>query len=228
VTGHHSADQVRAAKLAAMPASLGELHYALWNEVAWLHLKWKNFRALFGTSAKRVELLKQTAPAFFHHLQGVLWEDVLLHISRLTDPPESMGHANLTLRRLPSLITDPQLRARSESLVNFALEMSRFARDWRNRRLAHKELPPLDGGHPQPLVPTSRQHVEETLAAIREAMNLIELHYQKSTVAYEHSVEPPSGVEALLFYLEKGLEAQRLQDEALLAQEPSKRLGGGV
>ncbi len=79
-------EQVRDAKLAAIPAPLGELHHTLYNEVAWLHLKWQDFRTLFGGTEQTIELLNQTAPSFFHHLQRTLWEDVLLHFVQTHRP----------------------------------------------------------------------------------------------------------------------------------------------
>ncbi len=214
-----SAEQVRAAKLAAMPKPLGEIHNALWREVAWLHLKWGEYRALFAVNQETIDLLNKTAPLFFHHLQGVLWEDVLLHLCRVTDPPKSAGRANLTLRGLPSLVSDAKLRAELEKQVALAQKKTEFARDWRNRRLAHKALPPAAGGDAKPLESASRQHVEEALAAIRDAMNCVELHYQGSTVGYDLPMELPGGTLALLFYLEKGLQAQAREDEGLLSRK---------
>lgn len=202
-------EQVREAKLTAMPGPLGELHHTLSNEVAWLHLKWQDFRALFASTEQTIDLLNQTAPTFFHNLQRALWEDVLLHMCRLTDPPKSAGHPNLTLMQLPGMIPDPALRRQAGSLVKIVVQKTKFARDWRNRRLAHKELAGLGGQQSQPLAAASRQHVEQALAAIRKAMNAVEQHYTKSTVAYEHSIAALSGVDALLLYLRKGLQVQR-------------------
>lgn len=202
-------EQVRAAKLAAMPAPLGELHHTLYNEMAWLHLKWQDFRALFADSKQTVELLNQTAPTFFHHLHRALWEDMLLHLCRLIDPPQSAGHANLTLMRLPGMIPDRKLRRQAASLVRIADQKTKFARDWRNRRLAHKELVGVGGQRSQPLATASRQHVEQALAALRTLMNTIEQHYTGSEVAYEDSIADLSGVDSLLLYLRKGLDAQR-------------------
>ena len=115
-----TADQVRDKMVANMPAPLGELHYALYNEVAWLHFKWKDFRALFATSPERIELLNSAAPAFFNGLQRLIFEDVLLHLCRLTDPPKSAGYDNLTLRGLPAQIPDANLRSQVQSLVDTA------------------------------------------------------------------------------------------------------------
>jgi hypothetical protein len=203
------ADDVRAAKIRAMGASLGELHFALWNEVTWLHLKWKDYRALFGESLETIDLLNEAAPAFFSYLQNVLWEDVLLHLCRITDPQKTSGHANLTISLLPPLISDIAIRNKSESLVKVANDKTAFARDWRNRWLAHRELPDFSGKALRPLAAASRQHVEEALTSIREVMNCIEQHYQGSPVHYEYSIEALGGVNALLSVLEKGLKDRR-------------------
>src|SRR5262249_36780520 len=156
-------EQVRDNMVAAMPALLGELHYALHHEVAWLHVKWTDFRGLFARSPETIELLNAAAPAFFQELQRMMWEDVLLHLFRLTDPPQSVGHDNLTLQRLPKLISDQNLLSQVKPLVDRAVQRTKFARDWRNRRLAHKELPPPAGQPAQALAPASRQDVEGAL-----------------------------------------------------------------
>ena len=67
-------EEIRAAKCDAMGTELGELHFALWREVVWLHLKWNEYRALFGTSPEEIELLNQVAPAFFYQVERALWQ----------------------------------------------------------------------------------------------------------------------------------------------------------
>jgi len=204
-----TAEQVRAAKIAAMGGLLAELHYALW-------MKWKEYRALYGTNPETIDLLNQAAPAFFHHLQSVLWEDVLLHLCRLTDPVKSAGKDNLTLACLPAAITEPPIQRKVQSLVEIAQQKTAFARDWRNRRLAHKELPPTSQ-EPVSLALASRRHVEEALAAIRDAMNCIENHYENSPVRYEDVIEPLGGAASLLSCLRKGVDVPRRERDSLLA-----------
>src|SRR2546428_442325 len=125
-----------------MPSPLGELHFALSQEVAWLHLKWNDFRALFAAGTETIELLNATAPAFFSNLQRMLWEDVLMHLCRVTD---EFGEArrkreHLTMRRLSSAVTDSELKRQLRPILKQIIKTSEFARDWRNRRLAHHEL----------------------------------------------------------------------------------------
>ncbi|MGH7772381.1 MAG: hypothetical protein ACREQA_09090 [Candidatus Binatia bacterium] len=192
-----------------MGAPLGELYDILSNQVTWVHLKWKEYRALFGTSQERIDFLNEAAPAFFGDLQDILLNDVLLHLCRLTDPPKSAGKPNLTIECLPPLISDAALRGRVKELLERAKDKTSFAREWRNRRLAHREFPVTVEVDTRSLTPGSRQDVEEALAAIRAVMNCIEVHYQKSTVLYEHSIEGLGGVDALLKCLEKGVEEKR-------------------
>ena len=70
---------------------LGELYAALWREVAGIHSKWAEYVVLYGTKESRVDLLNRAAPRFARLIQDTLWENTVLHIARLTDPPKSMG-----------------------------------------------------------------------------------------------------------------------------------------
>jgi AbiU2 len=74
-----TAEQVRSEAIAAMGSPLGETYHSLSDEVAWLHLKWNDFRELFA-NRDTVDLLNSAAPAYFHELQRQTWEDVLLHL----------------------------------------------------------------------------------------------------------------------------------------------------
>src|SRR6185503_12931063 len=120
-----------------MGATLGELYFLLSRELAWLHFSWSEYRTLYGTSEETIGVLNSAAPRFFYYLDYLMWHDVLLHICRLTDPPASAGRNNLTLAQLPLAIADPILRDSVIDLLAAARSESEFARDWRNRHLAH-------------------------------------------------------------------------------------------
>ncbi len=209
MSGQLSPAEVRQRSVSTMPDRLGELHYALHDEVAWLHLKWKDFRALYASSRETIDLLNASAPIFFSNLQRTLSEDVLLHLCRLTDPPRSAGKDTLSIRRLPQLIPDTDLQREVQCLADAADLKTRFARDWRNRRLAHQELPPLDGQAPATPPQASYQQIEDALAAIRQIMNRVEFHYQGGSVSYEHAIEGLGGVASLLARLRRGVHPHR-------------------
>ena len=203
--------------VAAMPASLGELCFKLRTEVIWLHLKWKDFQALFACSAETVKLLNAAAPVFFGESERRMWEDVLLHLCRLTDPPKSSGYEHLTLRRLPDSIPDANLQNQVRSLVDAAYQKTQFARYWRNDALAHKNFLAANQKAKAPLQ-GSCQDVEDALAAIRRTMNCIEQHYLGSSESYRYSSGAPGGVESLLAHLRKGVDAMRIEREKRLGQ----------
>jgi AbiU2 len=124
---NQTAAEAKAERVAKMGEDLGELYDALWQQVAWLHRKWGDYVALFGTKPSRVELLNQAAPAFFRNVQDAMWEDVLLHIARLTDSPQSVGKPNLSFRRLPATVAHAATRAKVEVALEKALVDSDFS-----------------------------------------------------------------------------------------------------
>lgn len=127
---------------ATMGEDLGPVFYRLWNECGWLHLMWREYVTPFGTNKARLALLNKAAPGFARLVDDVLWDSVLLHISRMTDPPERGGKKKketLTLRRLPELVAD-SIRPTVEKRLTVILKKVAFARDHRNRRIGHRDL----------------------------------------------------------------------------------------
>lgn len=200
------ADQVRQAYVDAMGPELGNIYFNLWNECAYLHCKWKEYRTLFGTNSERIAVLNRAAGTFFGIVQRTLWDDILLHICRLTDPPRSVGKDNLTVTRLPQMV-DEKIKAEIQTLLDECIANCRFAQDRRKRRIAHSDLH-LAIGHPDaaPLTPTSRKSVEKGLATVANLLNAIELHYTASTVMY--NVPTIENAKSLLYVIRDGLLAE--------------------
>jgi hypothetical protein len=111
-------------------------------------------------------------------VENVLWEDMLLHISRLTDPPASdkdKDKENLTIRNLPCLVRDRAIKADLHKLVNTAGDKVKSIRDWRNHRIAHCNLDLKINNEPaRPLEPASKEQVRGALIAIREVLTGLE------------------------------------------------------
>ena len=99
-----SAEQVLEKCIRDMGPELGPLYNELSDELVWLHAKWKQYRQLFGYSEERADLLNKASGYFFKIIQDALWDNIILHISRLTDPVKSAGKDNLTFLQLPDLI----------------------------------------------------------------------------------------------------------------------------
>lgn len=213
----HTAAEMLAAKRQKMPGDLADLHFQLGQDLNWLHINWKEYKRLFTVSEKHVALLNATAPRFFVRYEQIVWHDTLLHLCRLTDPPKSVGKDNLTIRRLIPLVTDSTLAERVNLEVEEAVQNTEFARDWRNRRLAHRDLAQALEPQLYPLALASCARVEAALESLCKVMNSVELHYENSTTSYEDVNVADSGAEALLYYLSSGLDAD----------ESRKKVNGG-
>ena len=208
MSGHRTAEEVRQHHLDVLGADLGALYHALWNELAWLYSKWGEYVELYGTKPSRIELINKSAGHFFRIIQDSLWEDCLLHIARLTDPQKSAGKENLTLNRLPNLIVHDVLKKTVKDLVNISIEKADFCRDWRNRRIAHKDLGLALSAGVEPLKPASQAKVKDALSSISDVMNAISRHYMDSTTMYEGLGGSGGNAVSLLYVLDDGLRAK--------------------
>ena len=202
-----------------MGEALGKVFHALWQEVAWLYTKWGEYEALYGTKQSRIELMNRSAPRLFRIIQDSLWEETLLHIARLTDPPETgkkEKRENLSIQQLLLLEPDEALKHTLEEKINTAKDKSNFCRDWRNRRIAHRDLHlAIDTGI-HPLQPASRKAVKEAMGALADVLNTITLHYKDSTTLFDI----PSGYgggESLLYVINDGLKMIEEREERLLS-----------
>jgi hypothetical protein len=213
--GDMSSEELLEQACRAMGPELGSVYHALKSELVRLHIKWRQYRLLYAESPGRIELLNQAASHLFGILQEVLLEDVVLHIARLSDSEKSVGKENLSFRRLPSLINDKELVVEVGALVNSALAACGFARDWRNRRLAHRDLALALASAKDPLPGISRADIEAAMLSIRTLLNRLSGHYIDSEVLYQLLITNGGGADSLVYYLQQGLRSQEKRRERL-------------
>jgi hypothetical protein len=149
-------------------------------------------------------------------IQGSLWEDVLLSISRLTDGEKSRGKCNLTVNALSKLLPDESSRNSIDDLAQQATAAADFARDWRHRHIAHSDLGIALGEALKPLSPSSRKMVREAIAALHRVLNAVSEIYLHSTIAND-VITPMTGAVALLYVIRDGVEAERNRQEQLIS-----------
>jgi len=187
-----------------------------------LHFHWKEYVDLFGTKPGRIELLNRAAPHFFRMLQDELWEITLLSLARLTDPANSQGRqdrSNLTIQALLAPMTGANLKDEVTELVAEAIKLTEFCRDWRNRRIAHRDLKlALEQATP-PLAAGSRAQVKDALKAVADALNAVERHYCDSTTGYDLG-GPLGGAISLLYVIDDGIRAQESRERRLEEGNP--------
>jgi hypothetical protein len=217
-----TSEEVKNTNVEKMGKELGEVYSALWQDVAVLHFDWHEYVELFGAKPTRIDLMNATAPHFFRLVQDRLWETTLLHLARLTDPAESPGkgggRTNLTIKALPEHINDPGLKGRLTTLIDDAATLTEFARDWRNRHIAHRDLKLVLEQATTPLADASREDVKKALSAIAAVLNEVAGHYTNSHTAFDFG-GPLGGSVSLLYVLGFGSRAREEREKRLLAGE---------
>ena len=143
-----------------------------------------------------------------------MWEDVLLHVARLTDPPKSAGKSNLSIQALAALINNPETKVEVMLRTDKALLASEFCRDWRNRHIAHRDLRLALEQGAEPLKPASRLKVSEAMKALASVLNAVASHYLQSTTFFDFGAEH-GGAMSLLYIVDVGLNAERSKREHL-------------
>lgn len=209
-----TADEVRTLHFNKLGPKLGPVYHELQNALGWLQVTWREYRELFGTSPERVNLANSAAALFFRLVHDALWKDILLSLCRLTDDPKSGEIATLTIKALPKLCNDQKLRDKISELVDQAVTATQFARDWRNRKIAHQNLQLALVQGAKPLAEASRAKVEQALSAIHMVLNHIHEVLLGSTLGKE-VITPGTGSETMLRVVRDGLEAKKARLERL-------------
>lgn len=211
---NQSAEEAKKEYVNKMGQALGSQFHALWQEIALLHLNWKEYAVLFGTNEKRIDRLNKSAPSFFRMLQDELWTAILLHIARLVDSPRSGGRANLTIRNFTDLV-HANLKMPLAVLIDKAVADAAFARDWRNRIIAHLDLSlALQDGAAAPLADASRAQVSAALSSLAAVMNAVQKFYLEGVTLYDVAARH-NGALTLLYLLGDGLKAKSEREERL-------------
>jgi hypothetical protein len=217
--GTQTTEEVKEEMCKKMGSDFGSLFYSLYNEITWLTFKWIEFRELFGTKESRFELMNKVAPFFFFTVQNILWENLLLGVARITDPPETFKKKNTTLQTIGQHLADSGFKVEFEKDLNDILMECQFCRDWRNRWIAHMDYElGVNRENAKPLEQASRLKLRLTIEKIHSLYNKISLKYLDSTTAWQ-MLSSDRGAISLLYRMEDGL---RFDEEV-----HKKKLSGG-
>ena len=168
---------------------LGAIFYGLWHDWVSGLVRSNEFRELFSNDA-HVELLNAIGGGFMWDIQQILWDDLMLRVTRLTDPVRTGGKANLTVQALPALCEDAELRNQIQSRIDAAVEAAAFARDWRNRRISHADLIRATEANAEPLAPASLAQVATALDSVHAVLNAISLRILDADIMNDVAMPP--------------------------------------
>lgn len=198
-------EELRAEYVRKMGAGLGRLCHELQDELWWSRHKWSESQELFEKGPERIELLNTVASNFFYFLDQLLFENAMLALCRLTDPPEIGLYTNLTLMRLAESIPDEDFSAQVRKRADGVRKKCKFARKWRDKRLAHTDLITFRNEHASPLPSVTRKNVADALESMGTLLNSVEQHYG---LPPSLSFPDPWGARSLVHYLEEAVRAK--------------------
>ena len=176
---------------ARLGAEFGAAFHGLWNDWVWGLMRLNEFRELFSRAEDVALLNALTGGSFTWDMQRVFWDDLLLRVCRLTDPPKSGGKSNLSVTRLPPYCEkkDPTLADVVRRLAKAAEEKAKFARDWRNRYISHADWERVVA-RAKPLEPASLQQIGKALDAVHAVLNAISKELLEAEIANTVVVPP--------------------------------------
>jgi hypothetical protein len=196
----------------ALSADSEKIVEAIWNHIAELHAEWKTLIQLFGVSQAQSDFLNKKAGDFFETVHQTLIRDILLGISRLTDPLSTAGKDNLVLERLlqlPEVVANSTLSSKVAAQLIEVKAQAGPIRDYRNKYLAHLDLVASLAPGSDVLPGIARQDIDGVLESFSDLFNLIEQTLQDRTVAFKR-ISIHGGPEDLLKHLEDAESWQRL------------------
>lgn len=212
-----TATEARQNYIDKMGERLGEVFFALCNEVVWLETNWHEYVVLYGMKPERIDLLNKAAPAFFASIDDMIWEHTILTVTRLTDPSKKRKHSRLTIALLSELV-DPTLKASVQRSVSDVVLKAKFCRDWRDRRIAHRDLSLALKRQARPIADRTRADMNAVIEAIANLLNIISVHYMDSSIRFRIT-RTTTGATGLLHVLDDGIKAQEERDQKIVRDE---------
>ena len=206
-----SAADLRNHLMQVFGADLGARYFELRNQVIHVHMHWAMITELVKGKERRTLLISTGGP-FFMEVHRVFVDDVILRLSRLTDPAQQgrERQKNLSLYALLDDISDPSLKSKIQNLIEKAKKKIAPLKEHRHKRIAHFDLN-VALNYPSFSLPLiNDQSVDEALAAVGEVLGQLLDEYEGTSTIHEWvPLDTVSKIEGLLYYLEDGLDQEQ-------------------
>ncbi|WP_156913448.1 hypothetical protein [Mesorhizobium sp. WSM3224] len=204
---HRTAAEALANDMAVLDSDYGLAFHHCCQELWRVSSSWDRYEALFG-SQERVNLLNESSGSFWHAIQGVLLEHVLLGICRLSDTAGTGQRRNLSVWTLVQL--DPSRhKGRLKQRAETASRKASFAKTWRDKRIAHNDLE-QSTGIANKLAPATGKRITKAILSIHEVLRWISAKHFDSDMGLLEMGDLDA-VE-LMTYIDDGLKYRALRE----------------
>ena len=146
-------------------------------------------------------IISSTAPAFFEIIYNLFWENIILSISKLTDPAHSGKNDNMSLASILNLANKKSLRCS----VNISIKYKELQlvvetiRTYRTKIIAHNDFVNSFNSELNVKINT----VSKAYELCEEILNLYYLETTNST--WNYNITSLFDAKTLMFYLENAL-----------------------
>jgi len=130
------------------------------------------------------------APGLFETLHDILWESILLDLAKFCDPIRVGPGKPLSLALLSSLVPAGKVSELGGAVSEMQAKTA-FARDWRNRHIAHWDYELAADSAAKPLAFASRHAAQEAFSAIVRVLEAIDMHFTGSSLDFDGDTAEP-------------------------------------
>jgi len=185
------------------------------NDLIWCRHFYNQYQKLFSMGAKRIELLNEIAPSFFRDIQRLLWDELIVSVSKLTDPYRQGKNKNLSLGILIQLAEEYKWEFGKELIatVDAAHEAASIIREWRRKKVAHRDLKTALSKGAQ-LENLDMPQIDKVLSLAGDAINLVYFHLTDSSW-YWNKISPQDA-DALVYSLKMAATYKEIKSKDIL------------
>jgi hypothetical protein len=198
-----------------MPASAAKIYGYLAGEILRTRAKWIYFRQLFMDDAGRTAKLNKAGGDFFGELMNILVDDLVLSLSRLTDPARNAHQENLTLSLFIEKIQEAgclELAATLRKKNDTCKEVVSSLRTRRAKRIAHYDSGTIISPDESPLPPLTLKDIRVTIETIESFLGEANTYFTKGTFMWDE-LRTYNDVETLMVCLCKAEVYDELVDK---------------
>ena len=190
-------------------------------------MRFNEFKKLFGSQEDVLLLNELTGGGFSWDIQHALWDDLLLRVCRMTDPPGTRKKRNVTVRIIPQFVKEkkPELLKDVQQCVNTAVQESEFARPTRNQRISHLDWDRAMG-KAKPSSNATLQQVGRALDAVHAVLFRIGIEF--IGIEMVNDVYVPQRAGAFLAYARQLVNSIKFLDGVIEADGDSDFTDPGV
>lgn len=184
------------------------------DDLVWVRHYYNQYKKLFMSGELRLELLNKTAPGFFILLQGMLWDQMIIRLARLTDSYRKGSDENLSMDILSKLAEQNGWSFSDEmkELLKEAKDIVKSVRKRRNKTIAHRDLSTAmsEGAISSPELAVSLDQINKALSILEKAMNLVYENLAQATQTW--NLIQSHDVDEVIYYLKRAMIYKDLED----------------